>query len=433
MRTAIFPRSWNSSLAAPMFRWLLPAFILLAAAPFYLSQAQATLSVQGILKKANGDAVPDGSYNLTFKLYTQESGGSAIWTEAQTGVDVVSGIYSTILGNTSPLNVSFNEPYYLGVTVGSTEMTPRIQLTSAPYALSMIGATNQFPSSGLVLADSIKASGGILARGGAPGTNGVNRNGYAFTGNSGDKDSGLFSTTDGEVSLYVNNVELLEVKPGQATLNGDLILPTGGNLRYNTLDDWRLVETDYFENVNDAEGWKIYNPTSGPAGAWNNGSGSTASVTSFPGDFAGNGLSPTTQGQVFKKQFTLPGSSSPGTYTYVKVKFNYHYLNSWDGNNADIGWAGFSKTENCSTLRLGWFSAHTFYTSAGHNLGTTFAGATNYVDPNIYSEQWQTHEMVARYPSGGGNTSFWVVFGHASDEAPATENFAVGMIEVWVK
>ena len=33
--------------------------------------------------------------------------------------------------------------------------------------------------------------------------------GYAFDGNSGDKDSGLFSTADGRVSLYANNAEVL--------------------------------------------------------------------------------------------------------------------------------------------------------------------------------------------------------------------------------
>ncbi len=57
-----------------------------------------------------------------------------------------------------------------------------------------------------VVADS-PIAGGLLARGGAPGVQGVNRNGYAFSGNGGDNDSGLFSTQDGKISLYTNAVE----------------------------------------------------------------------------------------------------------------------------------------------------------------------------------------------------------------------------------
>ncbi|MCC6410681.1 MAG: hypothetical protein IT270_03425, partial [Saprospiraceae bacterium] len=196
---------------------LLRFFYCLLLVAAFASQANAqidpTLSIQGILKKSNGVAVEDGDYSITFKLYTAQAGGTAIWTEVQPSVEVSSGIYSATLGIITPLNIPFNQLYYLGVTVGSTELTPRILLTSAPYALSLIGQTNKFPSSGLVQADSIKVNGGVLARGGAPGANGASRNGYAFSGNSGDKDSGVFSTAEGEVSLYSNNVEVLEVTP----------------------------------------------------------------------------------------------------------------------------------------------------------------------------------------------------------------------------
>jgi hypothetical protein len=41
--------------------------------------------------------------------------------------------------------------------------------------------------------------------------------------------------------------------------------------------------------------------------------------------------------------------------------------------------------------------------------------------------------MVGRYPSGPNNGNFWVIFGHASNEVVGDENFAVGMIEIWVK
>ena len=116
-----------------------------------LSAQSPKLGVQGILKKANGNPVDDGTYTITFKIYNTETGGTALWTEVQNEVDVSSGIYSAVLGSVTALNLSFNEGYYLGVKVGSTpEMAPRMELTTAPYALSLKGSNNIFPSTGAV-------------------------------------------------------------------------------------------------------------------------------------------------------------------------------------------------------------------------------------------------------------------------------------------
>ncbi|MEY4202374.1 MAG: hypothetical protein RL013_75 [Bacteroidota bacterium] len=111
----------------------------------------ARLGVQGILKKSSGAALDDGNYSITFKLYNAEQGGTALWTETQTDVEVTSGIYTVALGSVTSLSLPFNEDYYLGVKVGSTpEMSPRAKLTIAPYALSLKGNSNLFPSTGAV-------------------------------------------------------------------------------------------------------------------------------------------------------------------------------------------------------------------------------------------------------------------------------------------
>lgn len=440
MKNAFFFQNRTLSKSTPLFQFLMFSFTFILSTHLAELRAQQDpiLSIQGILKKANGEAVADGNYDITFKLYKNAETGQPEWTEQQLDVEVISGIYSTVLGNIEPLDIAFDTIYYLGVTVGSTEMKPRTQLTSAPYALALIGESNRFPSSGLVKADSVQLKGGVLARAGIPGANGVNRNGYAFMANNGKKDSGLFSTpTSGNVSLYVANNEKLKATADSVVIKDDLRLIKGSSINYNGLDDWRLVETDYFENVNDAEDWKVYNPTNGPAGGWSNGNGVAATVTNFNDDFAGRALVPTSQGQVFKKQYTPPGSNVAGSYTYVKVVFKYYFLNSWDLRAEEVGWAGFSKTENCTDLSLGWFTQSS-YVSTGWNLGggNNFANATNFVNASngiSYSEQWITEEMIGRYPSGPNNTNFYVIFGHASDEAVGTENFAVGMIEIWVK
>lgn len=50
----------------------------------------------------------------------------------------------------------------------------------------------------------LEVNGGIRARGGTPGALGVNNNGYAFSGNNGDNDSGMYSEADGQLNFYAN-------------------------------------------------------------------------------------------------------------------------------------------------------------------------------------------------------------------------------------
>lgn len=128
-------------------------FILLFLFSVSYSFAQTSnLSIQGVLRNANGTAVENGQYSITFRLYLQANTGDPIWEEVIDDVDVEGGIYSIILGSgNTPLDVSFTEQYFLGVSVeGGTELIPRAALTSSPYALSLIGNDNVFPNSGNV-------------------------------------------------------------------------------------------------------------------------------------------------------------------------------------------------------------------------------------------------------------------------------------------
>jgi hypothetical protein len=99
------------------------------------SQIPQILSVQGVLKDAGGQIVPNDNYQLTFNLYTVESGGTAIWTEVQT-VPVADGIFNVILGSVNPLSAEFDVPYWLGVTVETGTELPRIRLTATAYSLN---------------------------------------------------------------------------------------------------------------------------------------------------------------------------------------------------------------------------------------------------------------------------------------------------------
>lgn len=414
---------------------LLSCFLACAAQGY--AQFNPTLNIQGILKKSDGVAVEDGVYKLTFQLYNVETGGVSLWTEIQPTVAISSGIYSTTLGTINPLALSFNELYYLGVTVGSStvELAPRNLLTSAPYALSLIGQSNKFPSSGVVKADSLALKGGILAKGGAPGPFGVNKSGYAFSGNNGDNDSGLFSTADGKVAMYANNAEVLAVTPTNVQTNinlgvtgnvstNNLALPSGGSVIYNGLSDWRLVETDNFGNS--AEGWQVYNKTGTENMGWNNGNSSGASDLVHWGGFAGDALLPGNNDYVLKKGFNLFGA---GSFTQIKVKFRYYFIDTWDHGGSDRAWAAFSSNETGGNLYVAWDKMY-YKLNGSSDLGTSeFLAAAQFQGQDNQVDSWDDVEITQR----AAGTVFWVYIGAAVDEAADNETFAVGAVEIYVR
>ena len=132
------------------------------------TKAQQTkkISLQGFLKDANGKAVADGAQDIIFKLYTQENGGTAEWTDTQT-INVFGGVYSTHLGSIANPVDALNwgsETYFVGVTVQGIELTPRTELTFAPYSLGSPKATNADLAKRALLADTakvVKCSGAV--------------------------------------------------------------------------------------------------------------------------------------------------------------------------------------------------------------------------------------------------------------------------------
>ena len=105
-----------------------------------LAQIPRTLSYQGILTDPAGNPKQDGNYNITFSLYEQSTGGTAIWSEAKS-LAVTKGLFSTTLGDQTPFSdsIKFNKQYWLGVSVGADpELTPRIVLNANGYSFSSI-------------------------------------------------------------------------------------------------------------------------------------------------------------------------------------------------------------------------------------------------------------------------------------------------------
>lgn len=77
-----------------------------------------------------------GNYLVTFRFYEVVTEGNPIWEESHI-LTIKDGIFNVLLGSIKSLDIDFNKDLWLGIEVASDgEMSPRIKLTSSPYALN---------------------------------------------------------------------------------------------------------------------------------------------------------------------------------------------------------------------------------------------------------------------------------------------------------
>jgi hypothetical protein len=97
-----------------------------------LADIPKLINYQGMLTDDESNPLT-GSYNLTFYIYDDTTGGNLEWSETQNGVQVENGLFNVVLGKQAALNIAFDESYWLAVKVG-TETMPRVRFTSVGYA-----------------------------------------------------------------------------------------------------------------------------------------------------------------------------------------------------------------------------------------------------------------------------------------------------------
>ncbi|MBS1537304.1 MAG: hypothetical protein JST20_06105 [Bacteroidetes bacterium] len=102
-------------------------------------QIPRLMTYQGVITNPDRTPIPDGTYSLGFSIFTQETGGTAIWSENQ-NIPVERSLFNVILGVNSPLNIPFDKQYWLSIKFISTgvELTPRIRLTASPYSFQSL-------------------------------------------------------------------------------------------------------------------------------------------------------------------------------------------------------------------------------------------------------------------------------------------------------
>ena len=77
------------------------------------AEIPSMINYQGILTNENGTVIDDNTYNLSFSIYDVASGGSELWSETHSGVEVTQGLFNIMLGSVSSLaDIPFDVQYY---------------------------------------------------------------------------------------------------------------------------------------------------------------------------------------------------------------------------------------------------------------------------------------------------------------------------------
>ena len=378
-----------------------------------IAGAQAGLIIQGAIQNSSGAPMPNGNYSLSFRLYEADAGGVAVWSETQPSVPVTSGLYTVSLGAVTPLTAPFDKIYYLGVSVnGGNELIPRARLSSSPYAMSLFGETNLFPSAGSVGIGTVTPDAGTQLH--VAQEQGVGRvliegdNGAALRFKQGSNTADI--SYDGD-KITVSNLNL--------TLTDGLNLQGSASVNYAGLKNWRLIDTDNFETGDD--GWICVDD-------WTNNIPKTFQRFSPNTPFSqGYILRPNQHGNdALKKKYDL--TDIP--HTRIKVVFTYHFFETW--SEGETGVAGFASQLNPYTspaqsngyFQIGW----TDMQPVGFNFSGS--GYVNFWPSNTtIADSNKRGEMIAQHT---GN-DFWLLFTSILDQDANDESFGISNIEIWVQ
>ncbi|RKZ32839.1 hypothetical protein DRQ33_05150, partial [bacterium] len=89
--------------------------LVLVAVPLF-AQVPRTMNYQARLVDASGNAVTDADRVIAFLIYNVSTGGSPLWAETLS-VNCVNGLFDVQLGAVHPLDLPFDEPYWIQLKV----------------------------------------------------------------------------------------------------------------------------------------------------------------------------------------------------------------------------------------------------------------------------------------------------------------------------
>jgi hypothetical protein len=117
----------------------------------------------GTLKDASARPIT-GVASVTFAIYSEQDGGSALWTETQNVIADANGHFNALLGGATAAGMpaelfGTGQSRWLGVTIARQQEMPRVLLASVPYALKAADADTLggLPASAYVTTASLAA------------------------------------------------------------------------------------------------------------------------------------------------------------------------------------------------------------------------------------------------------------------------------------
>ena len=124
------------------------------------AQAQGVntgLHYQGRLTSPDGTPVADNSYDVTFALFANPTGGAALWSESTT-VATKGGAFSTMLGRVMPLSPGlFTQSLWPEITVAGRTLLPRQEFGASPYAMAALSVPAGAVTNAMIAVGSITA------------------------------------------------------------------------------------------------------------------------------------------------------------------------------------------------------------------------------------------------------------------------------------
>jgi YVTN family beta-propeller protein len=102
-------------------------------------QVAYPMTYQGRLTDNLGNPIANQTRNITFRIYEQPSGGTAVWEQVRAVQTDGGGLFTTVLEVDPPLGVADLSNVWFGIEVGSDgEMTPRQRVGGAPFAFTLV-------------------------------------------------------------------------------------------------------------------------------------------------------------------------------------------------------------------------------------------------------------------------------------------------------
>lgn len=150
-------------------------------------EVPASISYQGRLLDSAGNPQPDGPRQMSFRLYTSQSGGTLLWQAGPVAVQVSGGLFNAAIEPVTEADLGPDGEVWLETEVEGQALAPRTRLLSSPFALRAGSATNA----------------------------------WSLTGNTGtDAEVHYVGTADEQpLEVRVNSARAVRIEPAEATPN----------------------------------------------------------------------------------------------------------------------------------------------------------------------------------------------------------------------